>query len=145
MLVGIDVARERGRERLGGGFLVPRAGRRLRASCGDFFGQFAHFRILGRFQAADLPLQRADAGDLADAGRDAEEQRVAGDVEGARGDVALVGVGLHVVGTREFFGQMLQDALVNLVIGVEQLLRGCRVSGAPASSGGVTKPEREKS
>src|SRR4029077_6989644 len=90
------------------------------AGAGDFIGQLADLGGFGRFQSADLALEGADAGDLADAGWNAEEKSVAGHVEGARGNVALVALGLHLFGARNASGQMLAKLSVNFVIGGQQ-------------------------
>ena len=94
---------------------VPAAiGRRRRRPAAISVAKLAQLGVLGGLQAADLLLQRADAGDLADIGGDAQEQQVARDVEGARGDVALVGVGLHVVGAGQALGEAARRRLVDL-------------------------------
>jgi len=127
MLVDFNMARKRRGDRLGRGFFVPCARGWLRAGGCDFFGEIADLGVLRRLQATDLALQRTNAGDLADAGRDAEKQRVARDIESACREIPLIGVGLHVVGAREFLGQVLQNRAVNLKVGVEKLLPGCGV------------------
>ena len=71
----------------------------------DFRRNFAELLILGGFQPADLLLKCSYAGDLADAGGNAEGQKVARYVEGARRDVALVRVGLHLGGARKLLPQ----------------------------------------
>src|SRR4051794_26562053 len=98
MLIWIGVARERRGERLGGGLCVPNAMRLGRTGLRNLISEFAEFGILGGLEAANLLFQSANAGDLADVGGNTPKEQVAGHVESARGDVALVGGGLHVGG-----------------------------------------------
>ena len=128
---------------------VPAAIRLGGAGLRDLFRQLAQFGVFGCLQAADLLFQRADAGHLADVGGHAPEQQVARHVEGARRQVALVGVGLHVRGARQALRRGRRRPVCFHL--------GSRPPAAPRrppgrgrhpdrrSSGGVTKPEREKS
>ena len=147
VLVGIGMACQRGRQWLGLGVDIPDAigqrGTRLR----DFIAQAAQLLIFGGLQPPDLFLHRANAGDLADIGWHAPEEQVAGDVEGARRQVALVSVRLHVLGARQTLGQGGKREVFYLAVGGEQSFAGGLIVPAesPDSSGGVMNPEREKS
>ena len=110
--------------------------------------KLAHLGVLGSLQPADLLFQRADAGHLPDVGGNAPEQQVARHVEGARREVALVGVRLHLLRPRQRLGQAVERARVNLARRpAADSRRPARYAAprSPSSSGGVTKPDREKS
>ena len=78
-----------------------------------------------------------------------EKQAVARHIERPRGDIALVGVGLHVVRPRQLLAQRTRPC----VRGSCDTPAAARCAGAPIhrgsssmpNSGGVTNPEREKS
>ena len=129
VLIDIDVARKRWRKRFGCGLFIPSASGRLGAGGSDFFSKIANLGVDGSFEAADLALQRADAGNLADASGDSQEQRIARHVKGARSKVALIRFRLHIVRARKFFGNVRQNRLVNLMVRVEQFLCAAGISG----------------
>src|SRR6476469_2405980 len=81
----------------------------------------------GSHQSADLLFQSSNTGDLADAGWYTERKQVTGDVEGTRGEVAPVSVGLHVVGTRQTLFQKSLDALLHFAICGQQRFGGTAV------------------
>lgn len=121
--VGVAVFGEGGGEGFGLG-VVPAAGGGFGAGGGDFGADGADLGVGGGFEAADLFFEGADAGDLADVGGDGPEEEVAGDVEGAGSDVALVGVGLHVVRAGELGGEMGEGCVVDEAVGGEESLAG---------------------
>jgi len=82
-------------------------------------GQLAKLGVLGGRQTADLFFDGADAGHLADAGGDTPEKQIAGDVEGAGGDVALIGVRLHGIGPGKALGEETGYLGVDLLVGLE--------------------------
>ena len=123
MGVGVAVLGEGGGEGFGLG-VVPAAGGGRGAGGGDFGADGADLGVGRGLEAADLLFEGADAGDLADVGGDGPEEEVAGDVEGAGGDVALVGVGLHVVGPGELARQMSEGRVVDEAIGGEEGVAG---------------------
>ena len=125
--VGFDVAGERRGHGFGDG--NDGAGGRFGTGLGGFGAELAYLFVSRGAQAADLLLEGPDAGDLADASGNAEQQQVAGDVEGAGGDVALVGVGLHRLRPRKRGGEVFHHAGVNRAIGGEQGRGGAFVVG----------------
>ena len=122
--VGIHPLGERGRHRLTSGMRVPGAAGPGGAGGGRFAGQLVQLGVLGRLQPPDLLLERADAGDLADICRNAQKQKVAGDIERTRGDVALIGVRRHFRRPGQGFREMRGDGGVHLVVRGEEVVRG---------------------
>ena len=114
------------------GAIVPGTFRRGGAGFGDFEAEFADFGEFGNAQTLNLLFKSANAGNLADVGGHAPEQAVAGDVEGARRDVAGVGFGLHRFGTRQFIAQIRVHLPVDIFVcrdeGIARglILRGLR-------------------
>ena len=113
------MASEGGSERLGGSG-VPFALRLGGAGLGEFGSEIAEFGVLAGFKTADLLFDRADAGDLTDIRGHAPEEQIAGGVEGASGEVAAVGLGLHIVRAREAGGKGGEGEFLNLDIGGEE-------------------------
>ena len=105
VLVGIGVARQGGGQGLGLGVGIPDAIGQGGAGLRDFVAQAAQFLVLGSLQPPDLLLHRAYAGHLPHIGGNAPEEQVARHIEGAGGEVALIGVRLHVLGARQTLAQ----------------------------------------
>ena len=86
----------------------------------EFLGERAQLAVFRCFQAADLLFERADAADLADIGGHGPEQEIARHVESPRGDVAPVGVELHIAGARQALRQAVESPLLHLGIRRQQ-------------------------
>ena len=71
------------------------------AATAELLAELADLGELAGEQARDLGLERAGVDDLAERGVGCERQQVAGDVEGAGLQGALVGFGLHRLGLRD--------------------------------------------
>src|SRR5258708_7059632 len=115
MFIDIYVPRQRWRQGLAGVVSVPLTGGPFGASFRDLGGQIAQFLILGSLQSAYLTFERAYARDLADAGRDAEAQQVARDIESACGEVSFVCFRLHLIRSWQTVCQMVENLRVNFV------------------------------
>ncbi len=102
---------------------IGQGGARLR----DFVAQAAQFLVFRSLQPADLLLHRANAGHLPDIGGNAPEQQVARHIEGARGQVALVGVRLHLLGARQALAQGGERQVLHLGVGGQQRLAGALI------------------
>src|SRR5207244_2348100 len=81
MLVGLGMARERRSKRLNRRVEIPAAIGIGGAGFGDFLAQAAQLRVLAPFEAADLLLNGADAGHLANVGGHAPKEKVARHIE----------------------------------------------------------------
>ncbi len=121
--VGVAVFGEGGGEGFGLG-VVPTAGGRGGAGGGDLGADGAEFSVGRGFESADLFFESSNAGDLADVGGDGPEEEVAGDVEGAGGDVALVGVGFHLFRAGKLGGEMSEGGIVDEAVSGEECFAG---------------------
>ena len=92
VFVGFRMASERRSDGFCRRSSVPYAGRLAGASYGKFIAQFTQFLKLRSLKPTHLFFQGANAGDLANPGGDAKRQKITRDVEGASGDVPLVGI-----------------------------------------------------
>ena len=86
----------------------------------QLFGELADLGELAGEQARDLRLQRAGVDDLAERGVRRQRQQIAGHVEGAGLQRALVGLGLHLFGPRDGGLQGLEHAGADVVVGGEE-------------------------
>ena len=86
-------------------------------------------------QARDLCFESAGAHDLAERGVGGEWQQIAGDIEGAGLEGALVGLGLEGFGARDAAAKQLEDGGGGALVGIEELLYGLGIElRGPASS-----------
>src|SRR5882757_5231207 len=89
ILVVAGVARKRWRKRLVRGVVRMQGTIRLDgARLDQLRGEIAQLLKLGSLQPPHLLFERADAGDLANAGGNTEWKQVTGNVESARGEIA---------------------------------------------------------
>ena len=102
----------------------------------EFCTEVAHFGEGMREQPGDLGFERACVDDLAERGIGGERQQVAGDVEGAGLEGALVGLGLHRLGARDALAQGFVDGSGGALVGGEEILDGVRVEFGGSGIGG---------
>ena len=148
VLVGLGVFDERGggadfaREEVGGfggklgiGELCDECGRGsgidipggAGGGVAELCAQIAHFGEGMREEAGDLRFERAGVDDLAEGGVGGERQQVAGDVEGAGLEGAVVGFGLHRLGAGDALAQGFVNGGGGALVGGEEIFDGIGV------------------
>ncbi len=127
------------------GFGVVQAGVRTRGVA-EFVAEGADFGEVAGEQAGDLGFEGAGVDDLAERGVGGEGEEVAGDVEGAGLEGAVVGVRLHRVGRGMALGEGVEHVLAEVLVGGEEGLDGGGVGGGLGPSvAGVNQPDLRKS
>jgi hypothetical protein len=92
--------------------------------------QFAHLAMRLRKQVRYLGFQSAGIDDLPQRCVGRERQQVAGNVEGAGSQGALVGVRLHVAGARSDAGEIFKGRPRDFFVGGEEGVDGVAIQGA---------------
>ena len=75
-------------------------------------------------QARDLSFEGAGAHDLAERGIGCQRQQIAGDVEGAGAESALVSLQLQGFGARNAAAEQVEDSGADMLVGIEEAFYG---------------------
>ena len=122
---GVGIVAEQGEffnEGLGGaGVEVPgRAG----GGFAELFPEQTDFGCGVGEQARDLGFEGAGADNLAERGIGGQGKQVAGDIEGARAEGALVGLGLDIFGARDAAVEQIEDGGAGALVRSKELADG---------------------
>ncbi len=90
----------------------------------EFCAEEADFGGGMREQAGDLGFKSAGADDLAERGVGGEREQVAGDVEGAGAEGALVGFGLEAFRACDALAEQIEDGGADALVGGEEAVDG---------------------
>ncbi len=105
----------------------------------ELFAECADLREGAGEEAGDLGFEGSSVDDLAERGIGGEREEVAGDIEGAGLEGAIVGVGLHGVGAREGGFESFEHPGAGVLVGGEEGFYGGGVGGGGGAEVG-SKP-----